>query len=691
MKSTAQTVRVGILIGIFVLTLLLYSLRLMQLQVVKGDEFAAEVDAGWTSTQIVKAARGEILDRNGRPLAVNAIGRDVVFDQAFLTPGSINDVILKLIGIMEEADEGWIDNLPISDTVPFRFLEGYDTEITRLKNSFELGAYATVEDVVYHLRKEFKLEELNDVDFRKVAGVRYEMKQRGFSMAVPYTFASDIKIETVPKIKERSFEIPGVDVVETPIRQYVSGDIAPHIIGQIGPIYREQWEEQEKQVIDGQVHAIIGEQPYKMNDVIGKDGAEAAFESYLKGKDGKRSIQLNSRGDVIDVIEEEEQIPGNTVVLTIDSQLQKVTQDALESKILAMQKDLVNYPPGEGHEADAGAAAVVNVKTGEVLAVATYPSYNLATYQKDYATLSTAKPEPLYNRALSGAYTPGSIFKPVVAVGALTEGVITASETINCERIYTRFTGYQPRCLDFHGPINAVNALRWSCNIFFYESGWRLGIDKINEYAGMFGLGKPTGIELPESVGQVSSRDLYPKLHNGSQWEQGNTIQAAIGQLDTRLTPLQLANYAATLANNGERMKLTLLKSVKSYTFDETIMEHEPEVAEVVTGSPEAFNTVREGMVAASRIGTARSTFGEGVYDMKVASKTGTPETAVNPNSTFIAYAPADDPEIAVCIVIEKGWHGYTGAPVAREIFDAYFYANNGKSSASTNYGTLLS
>lgn len=681
MNPSSQIKRIVLLAGVLIVVLLLFSLRLMDFQVVNGEAFEQKIEAGWTSTQVVKAPRGEILDRNGRPLAMNTIGRDVVIDQAFLERGSTNEVILKLITIMQEADEDWIDNLPLTDAAPFAFEEGYDADVARLKKALGLAEYATAQDVVYHLRERYDLQEMSDSDFRKVAGVRYEMEQRSFSMAMPYTFASDIKIETVPKIKERSFDIPGVDVVESTLRQYVSGDIAPHVVGRIGPIYAEEWKK-------------LDQSRYAMNDMIGKEGAELAFESYLKGQDGERKILLNSQNDVIDVVEEKAPIPGNTVILTIDSQLQKVAQDALANKIVSMQNDLVNYPPGKGHEADAGAVAVIDVKTGEILALATYPSYNLTTFQKEYSELATSKPEKLLNRATMGGYTPGSIFKPLIALAGLNEGVITPSEHVFCGGIYTRFSDYQPGCLDVHGDINVVNALRWSCNIFFYDVGWRLGINKLNEYAAKAGMGQPTGIEIPEYVGRVASPELKPKLRpagsEDAKWTNGDVIQAAIGQQDTLLSPLQLANYTATLANHGERMELTLLKSVNSYLFDETVYEHEPKVAAKIDAE-EALETVREGMVAASRIGTARATFGDGVYEMKVASKTGTPETWRDPNSTFIAYAPADDPEIAVCVVIEKGWHGYTGAPVAREIFDAYFFSNQGKTSDEIKYGELIS
>ncbi len=694
MKSKMTIVRTGILIGVFILVLLLFSLRLMQLQVVEGEALTAQIEQGWTDTQTIKAARGQIFDRNGRPLAANAVGRDVVINMAYMGDSSVNEVVLQLIGIMEEAGEEWIDNLPITSQAPFRFLdeEAYATQIARLKEAVGAQPYATAEDVCALLREKYGLEELDDTQFRQVAGVRYEMERRGFNMRTPYTFATDIRMETVPLIKEQSYLIPGVDVVETPIRQYVSGDIAPHLIGQVGPLYAEQWNAAEKEMTeDGNVVAHIGEHTYLMNDTIGISGVEQAFEDYLRGQDGQRVIVRNNRGDVIDVVEEQPAVPGNSVVLTIDAQLQKVAQDALANKIHMMQNDLVTYPEGEGHEVDAGAVVVLDIKSGELLAAATYPSYNLATYQEDYAQLALATPEPLFNRALSASYRPGSTFKPAVALASLAEGVINRESTVLCTGQYTRFDDYQPMCEGVHGQVNVIGALNGSCNLFFYDVGYNLGIDKIDEYTALMGLGVSSGLELPENPGQVASPTLKAQLHTGdeTEWRPGDVIQAAIGQGDTMLSPLQLANYTATLANDGQRMEVTILKSVKSYNLEEEVYDHEPTVASTIQADQSAFDTVREGMVSVARQGTARGTFAN--YALDVAAKTGSPQTPQGINSVFIAYAPADDPEIAVAVVLEKGWEGYTGAPVAKEIFDAYFFSDSSKNAEPVDYGTLLS
>lgn len=674
--------------------LLVYLLRLMQFQVVQGEQLSRKINENRYSYQIIKSTRGEIFDRNGRPLVTNTTGLDVVINRAYVASSAeINDMLLRLTKVMEAADEDWIDNLPLTNKAPFSFKSGagYEQSIAALKKTLDVGAYATADDCVYQLRKKYKLEELGDDDFRKLAGIRYEMERRGFDMTTPYTFAADIKIETVPKVKERGFELPGVDVVETPQRQYVSGTIGAHMIGTTSILYKEDWDAAAEKIRqdDGTYTALINGREYKMTDVIGRSGAEQAFETYLKGVDGRRQIVQDAQGHVIEVVEEQEQIPGKSIMLSIDSRVQKVAQDALEKKILSMQQDLVHYPVGEGHEADAGAVVAIDVKTGEVLAAANYPTYDLSTYLKDYNSLLEAPGDPLFDRALMGAYTPGSIFKPVVALGGLTEGVITREETVLCTSRYN-VGNWVATCLSTHGNQNVIQALSHSCNIYFYEVGTRLGIDRIYEYATKLGMGADIGAELPYYQGRVSSKDLKQKLWN-QPWQAGDTVQASIGQFDTRISPLGLAAYCAALANSGTRYRTTFLKSVRSYNFDETQYEHTPEITEQID-SPYAFQAIHDGMFDAAQgaTGTARGTFGAGLYRMNVCAKTGTPETSEYPNSTFIAYAPAEDPQIAVCVIIEKGWHGYTGAPVAKEVFDAYFGVNSASVDSIPDYGILI-
>lgn len=635
-----------------------FVLRLMRVQIVEGESYRALIEQGSTRKQIIEAARGEIVDRNGTPLSLNATGYNIVLDKAFLPTSRQNSVILELTRLLQNAGEVWIDNLPISRTQPFAFEEGEQeaAAIARLKKEINVQESAPVDDVLYWLAERYRLQEFTPNEQRTIAGVRYEMERRGFNIEVPYTFAENVSITTVAKVKERSFSLEGTDVLESPIRQYAGGDLMPHILGFTGPIYAEEYD-------------ALKDKGYKRNDTLGKAGIEKAFEDELRGSSGTRSITINAKGDVIDVVSEVDPVPGNTVVLTIDKRLQRTAADALEKQIINLQN---TAPAGEGKEADSGAVVLMHCKTGEILAAVNYPSYDRETYRFAYQTLLDDPRKPLINRAVQGTYAAGSIYKPSVATAALATGVVAPESTINCTRVYTALgASYQPKCLSYHGPINVLDALRYSCNIFFYESGRRLGIDTINKFSAQYGLGQPTGIEIPETVGELSSPESKAR-HGGGQWYEADTVQSAIGQLYNSFSPLQMANYAATIGNRGKRMETHLVRSVESYTRSETIKKTQPVLADTVQADNAVFETVIEGMVRASRIGTAQRYFGN--YPIDVASKTGTPETVELPNSTFIAFAPANDPEIAIAVLIEKGWHGYTGAPVAKEIFDAYFY-----------------
>ncbi len=668
--------------GVVFVVFLCYLYLLLRVQIGQGAEYLAQAEAGTVREQVIKAARGEVVDRYGRPMGVNRSCYNVVLDGAYLPSGTeANQIILKLIDLLEECGEEWVDQLPITESRPFAFEEGFETEIAQAKKQFALNEYSTSEDVMYWAAQRYQLGEYDteadlyilrdkkDPDVvaasytpqqaRRIAGVRYGMELIDFGVASTYTFAEDVEIDTVTRVEERDYDMPGVAVEESAIRDYVSGDLAPHIIGQVGRIYKEEYEE-------------LKSKGYRMDDMVGKEGVEKYFEDYLRGQDGTRRITLDSRGKVVSVSESEPAIPGNTVVLTLDKDLQRVAQDALEKQIKHLQ---ATAPEGEGREANAGAVVVIENKTGDILACATYPTYDINEYRSNYSQLLQDEAKPLWNRALLGTYAAGSTFKPAVAVAGLSEGVISPNETIYCGGVYTELGSYQPRCLYVNGPITVRGALQVSCNIFFYETGLRLGIEKLDAYCAQFGLGEPTGIEIGEAIGQVSSPEVKERVEPGTPWYPADTVQSSIGQLYNQFTPLQLANYAATIGNRGRRMDVNIVRSVKSYNMDETIWENEPTVVQQVDGTAEAFEVTIEGMeMATAPGGTSYSYWGD--YPMTIASKTGTPETKQYPNSTYICFGPAEDPEISVAVVIEKGWHGYTGAPVARAIFDAYFYGD---------------
>ena len=659
MKHSIKVSRIVLLAVLLVGIMVAFSVRLLGMQVVDGASYVEMVEQGSVKTQQVSAARGEILDRFGRPFAVNHTQLDLSFDRAFLPYGEENRIILDLIDILQEDGLSWKDSLPISDTEPYTFLPDSEREIETLRNTLRLIPSATVEDAMYWLIEQYDLGEYDPATQRLLAGVRYTMLQEGFSMEIPFTFAEDISIDTAGKIMERSEKFPGVDVVRTSVREYPSGQTAPHIVGQVGPIYAEEYQQ-------------LREKGYSLNDVVGKSGIEAAFEEQLRGTDGERTILLDNKNNVVNVYESKPVVPGKTIVLTIDQQLQALAQDSLRRQIEWLQQ---NAPNDEGRDAEAGAVVVVSVKTGEVLVAANYPSYDVETFRNDYQSLLNDPLQPMFDRALRGTYSPGSIYKPSVAIGGLAQGVIDTSTEFYCGRVYTYFEDYQPTCMGFHQDINVMDALKVSCNIFFYELGRQLGIDTINDYSAQLGLGVPTGIEITEARGTLSSPES--RAAHGLDWNPGDVIQSAIGQLDNAFSPLQLANYAATIANHGQRMKLTLVKSINDYTLENATYEHTPEVAQQVDAPAEAFDAVIEGMHRASSMpdGTAYRYFGD--YPISVAAKTGTPQTKEYPNSTFMAFAPIEDPEIAICVVIEKGWHGSNSAQVAKDIFDAYFFGQS--------------
>ena len=669
--------------GLIFLVLAVFVYQLMLLQISQGEYYKSKATAGSVTTQTVAAARGEIVDRYGRPFTINRASYDIILDQTFLPYGNkANPVIADLIQLMESMGQSWIDNLPITWEEPFEFIEGRESDVARLKSYVGVNEYATAEDCIHWLAdaKFYDLGEYDAATMRKIAGVRYEMARRDFSLANTYTFAQDVGVLVSTTVQERGYMLPGVDVVQSTNREYVNGSLAPHIIGSIGPIYAEEMAQLRE---EGKLWSQENKQGYKGNESIGKDGIEQAFEEQLRGQSGERRITLNAQGEVIGDEITVEPVPGNTVVLTLDRDLQQVAQTSLEETILNLQK---TAPEGEGREADAGAVVAIQVGTGEILAAATYPNYDASTFNQNFAQLSTQSPSPLYNRAFMGEYSAGSIYKPSVSIAGLAEGLIQEDTIIDCGGVYTRFSDYHPRCLGVHGPRNVKTALQVSCNIFFYELGYRLGIEKMNEYSAHFGLGSKTGIEVPESAGQLSSPATREAA--GDVWGPGYVVQSAIGQLDHKFTPVQMANYVATLANNGTRMQAHLVKSIKSYDFSETVEETEIQVVDQVPADPEAFRIVRDGMIMATQPGGTSSSYWTG-FPLTVASKTGTPETHAYPNSTYICYIPAEDPEIAIAGVIEKGWHGYTGAPVARAIAEQYFF---GKPAAEEvpNPGQLL-
>lgn len=504
--------------------------------------------------------------------------------------------------------------------------------------------------------------DMDPVDARAVAGVLYELYYRSKVSDWPaYTFAKDVDIDFITRVKELS--LPGVEIETTSVRQY-NTEYAAHLLGTVGPIYAEEWSTYKEKG------------GYTMNDTVGKSGAESAFESYLKGTSGKRAIERNENGKIIssqwltdsETGESLAPQPGQNVFLTIDIDLQQQVEDILANGVANLQSK----------ETKGAACVVLDVNSGEVLASASYPTYSLATYSQDYTELAAdTEMTPLLNRALQGLYPPGSTFKMITAIAGLETGTVEPDTKIDDKGIYTYYSSPQPKCWYYrqygrkHGLQNVTDAIMNSCNYYFYEVGRLVGIDKLDEYAAMFGLGQKTGIELTESAGVVASPEFTESL--GGTWYEGNVLSVAIGQESTQVTPIQLANYIATLVNGGTRYSTHLLKSVKSNDFSQVTYTYEPKVVSEIDIQDENLEAVKLGMLKLTTEGSVSSAFQD--CPVQVGAKTGSAQVSAqtNSNAVFVCFAPYDDPQIAVSIAVEHGGSGSELGKIAAQIVSAYF------------------
>lgn len=648
---------------ILIVIILIYCFRMVQIQIIDADYYVSQASSVSTRTVTVKAARGEIVDRFGRPLAVNREGYNIVFNRAAMSTENFNNIIRVLTNLLMESGEEWLDKMPLEKTSPYSFTKD-EKAVSTLKKRIEVAHYATADNCYTQMVTRYQLEGLEQELQRRLMGVRYSMELADFSIANPYTFAEDISTETMTKIVESNFDLPGVEIDVVPMREYPDTSIAPNIIGTLGPIYAEDWEE-------------LKEKGYSYNDRVGKSGIEGYAEKFLRGENGKRTVTTDTQGNLLSTEIETEPTPGNTVVLGLDKKLQKVAQTQLAA--------LVNTLNSTNHEADAGACVAINVKNGEVLASANYPTYTLDEYENDYDKLVKDESKPLFDRAFNGLYPPGSAFKPLVSLAGLNEGILENDTYIRCTHTYTYFRDYQPSCLGYHGSINVITALSRSCNYFFFDVGRQLGIDKLEDYCRQLGLGVLTGVEISESKGVIAGPAYRESI--GTTWMAGDTIQAAIGQSDNSFTPLQLATCTATIANGGTRYQSKLIHEVRSYDMEDIIVDSIPTIINTLDLKSGVIDTVKQGMLSVTEDGTGSGTFG--TYSIKVGGKTGTAETNQGgDHSVFIAFAPYEDPEIAVAVVVEHGGHGSENGTLVKAMFDAYFFSQ--EEHPDTAYDTVL-
>ncbi len=643
-KKKHQT-EINVLSCLLIVVIILFSARVYFLQVTAADKFKKSLPYGAASshTAVIKAPRGEILDRYGRQIAINRDGYNIVFNKAYIKD-DLNLIILTLINLADEYESEWVDKLPITAYAPYGFIEGEKTD--KLLKTLSLAHYATAQNCFDAMVKRYKLEDFTRDEQRKIMGVRYSMEIADFSISYPFTFAEDIPTEFMRKVSESSFVLSGVTVDVVPFREYTDTTLAVNLIGSVGPIFEEDWEEYKAK-------------GYSYNDKVGKSGIEKWGEEYLRGIDGEITYYLDTKGEIIKSEVTKEPIAGKTVMLSLDKSIQRLAQDSLEEKVKALQS--------KGGTCKAGTAVAIEISTGKILAAANYPSYDSATMNKDYHKLEADPAKPLMDRAFQGVYPIGSTIKPGVAVAAMELGKYTVGETVRCVQTYDYFGDYKPKCLHYHGSINLKNAISKSCNYFFFEMGRRIGATKLTDYFKQFGLGVKTGVEVNDSAGLL----IQPESDNVG----GTTLQISIGQMNA-FTPLQLANYAATLSNGGTHYRASIIDKIVTYDISSVVETIEPEVKNTIAISESTLKAVKEGMLSVTEEGTGRLALSD--YPIKVGGKTGTSEVTNAPDhSIFIAFAPFDNPEIAISVVLENGQMGSTSGTIVRDILDAYFFSES--------------
>lgn len=640
-------------------------IRLVDLQLVNGSDYAQKSESRLVRSMTISAPRGEILDRHGRPLVTNRMGFSVQFQKTTATNEQLNGTILSLINLMDAYGQKYIDTLPLNiDGTDFDYPQ-YEGE-ERQKKIDDLCQKEKVEphtaDAFFaKLCEKYQVsDEYTPEQKRKIVGVRYEMTSRIFSVNNPYTFASDVDTAVVMIIKERSMDFDGVNIITNPVREYANDGLAAHILGRVGIIYQEEYEK-------------LKNENYGMNDIIGKDGMEKYLEKYIRGKDGRSSVEQTFKGKTASITSEVAPIAGNNALLTIDADVQRAAEQSLADTIAGLRSGI-----SSGNQAAAGSCVAIDVNTGEILAIASYPSFNPKTFDEDYNTLYKDPLKPMFNRAISGAYEPGSTFKMLTAIAALEEEVITPNEIITDKGVY-EYYGQRFNCWIYtdtgktHKDVNVSDAIRDSCNYFFYEAGRRLGVDKIVEYGRKMGIGEYTGIEIEgETKGNLANPDYKQKVFD-QQWFPGDTLQMAIGQSFNLFSPLQLASYTATLANGGTRYRARLLKNVRDKVTGDLTVAGEPEVLGQIDMKQSTKDAIFLGMrKVCQEGGTAASVFGD--YPIEVCAKTGSAQVSTGAaNGVFVAFAPYDNPQIAVSVVVENAGSGNSIAPIARDIFNAYF------------------
>lgn len=659
----------------------IFIVTLFNLQIINGENYREQSEKRMLRTKNITAPRGEIYDRNGVILATNKLSYDVELYKVRVSTKEQNDGILRLVEILNENSDKVYSTFPVNDD-----LNGFNFENTeeeqKWKKEMKLDSTLTFDQVIDKYIEKYELQDYSDnrLNQIKMIEIKYEANLNGYSLFNSATIAKDISQKSVAKIGEEKYKIYGISIVSVPKRYYPNGNLLSHTIGYVSKINSEEYEKRKNE-------------GYSVNSVVGKAGIEQSFEKYLRGNDGVIKEETDTLGNVSSQTETTEAKSGDNVTLTIDYRLQKVAEESLLNTINGLQNGTLVGK--KFSDANAGAVVVLDVDSGEVLASASYPTYDINSLiggitLKDWNALQNNSLHPMLNRVVSGTYSPGSTFKMLVGMAGLMNGKITVDEKYYDPGIYPY--GYHPKCWLYtdrhmtHGWINIEGAIKGSCNCYFYEVGRRIGISEIVKYAKLFGLGQKTGIELSgEVAGTIAGADDKSEDGLKSPWYLGDTLSAAIGQSGSSYTPIQLVNYIATIANGGKLNKVSLIKSVDNevagtsesladinkYTSEYTGVNFEEKDLNI---NSEYIDAIKKGMlsVTSETGGTSYIVFKNS--DIQVAGKTGTAQVPNgNNNGIFVGFAPYDNPKIAVVAVIEHGGEGTYTANVVKPIMEEYF------------------
>ena len=709
MKSKISSARVAVF-GVIILSLIAACVgKLYQLQIVQGAAYYDMSLNSRVSYLTVEAARGNILDRYGRVLVSNRTSFNLALNTIKLFSEDVknpNAVILNMVNIVEESGAKFIDELPITDTPPFEYVDMTSYERTLLDAYFErheLDENTTAVELMSYFRSRYKIDNnYSAEDMRKISAIRYALNVRFAINTNPYIFVEDASIDLIGELMGEVGKI--IEVESDYVREYNTG-YAAHLLGYIGDITPDQLETY-----------LLGENSgYDYNTKVGQAGVELAFEKWLHGTDGSSRIIRNSSGTITNSTVVKEPIPGNHVYLTIDIQLQEAVERALENGVVALQQERENDNATAMHngalddvkeDIQGGAVVVVDVNSGNPLAMASYPTFDVANVKEKYAEYENAENAPLFNRTTQGTYAPGSTFKPLVALAALSENIINTETRIDCEGVFTKYAdqGYAPECWIWtqdgltHGNDNVSEAIRDSCNYFFYSTSDMMGIEIMDKYARDFGLGESTGIELPEETGNMANPGNHLD-YDVDEWVLGDTLQAGIGQSESKFTPLQLAEYCASIANGGIRHSASIIKRIRNFDYSNKLYESQPQVLSTIESADYNWSAIQNGMYLMANDPNSSSyavyqELGNYSYNgnaIKVAAKSGTSQLGGNltPNSVFMCYAPYENPGIAIAIVIERGASGAKAVSIAKDILDAYFSLSDSSSVAEDEYELL--